>query len=210
MIAIFIMLNPSTADANVDDPTIRKCRGFRDRWPDPPLAGFGPHDALLSIDGLRRYVLRRPGLAVVNLFDWRSTKPSGLLDARRSGHAIESDDHELRRYLTHDPFDWRNTDPSADPSGLLVIAAWGGPHGTKPLQQLVDQRAREVEALVERSGHPLLCLGQTKDGHPRHPLMLAYETALVPYARRATWTIPALELNAIAAPDGGMQLVRES
>lgn len=30
--AVFCMLNPSTADATVDDPTIRRCRGFAERW----------------------------------------------------------------------------------------------------------------------------------------------------------------------------------
>jgi hypothetical protein len=30
--ALFIMLNPSTADASLDDPTIRRCRGFAKAW----------------------------------------------------------------------------------------------------------------------------------------------------------------------------------
>lgn len=54
---VFIGLNPSTADAEKDDPTIRKCIGFAKRW------GFG-------------------AIHMVNLMAYRSTDKNGLLEVR--------------------------------------------------------------------------------------------------------------------------------
>lgn len=56
-ICTFIMLNPSTADGNTDDPTVRRCKGFAAAW------GF-------------------QGLAIVNLFSWRATHPIDLKAAK--------------------------------------------------------------------------------------------------------------------------------
>jgi len=50
---VFVLLNPSTADEQQDDPTIRRCIGYARRW------GFAE-------------------LVVVNLFAWRSTDPTVL------------------------------------------------------------------------------------------------------------------------------------
>lgn len=65
----FIMLNPSTADANENDPTIRKCIGFAER-------------------------LGYSGIEVVNLYAFRATKPS-VLKAAGYPKGPENDGHIL-------------------------------------------------------------------------------------------------------------------
>ncbi len=50
---LWVMLNPSTADGNVDDPTVRRCIGFSKLW------GFG-------------------SLVIVNLVTQRATDPRDL------------------------------------------------------------------------------------------------------------------------------------
>ena len=53
---MFVGLNPSTADATIDDPTIRRCIGFARAW------GYG-------------------GLIMTNLFAWRDTSPRNMMAA---------------------------------------------------------------------------------------------------------------------------------
>jgi hypothetical protein len=52
----FVMLNPSTADGETDDPTIRRCIGFADSWQ------YG-------------------SIEVVNLYAYRATNPKDLWKA---------------------------------------------------------------------------------------------------------------------------------
>lgn len=52
---LFVLANPSTADEQIDDPTMRRCRGFAKAW------GYDAFE-------------------VVNIFAFRSTDPHGLDD----------------------------------------------------------------------------------------------------------------------------------
>lgn len=67
--AMFIGLNPSTADEVEDDPTIRRCVSFARSW------GYG-------------------GLVMGNLFAYRATKPAEMMAANDPVGA-ENDEHLL-------------------------------------------------------------------------------------------------------------------
>lgn len=60
----WVMLNPSTADALEDDPTIRRCIGFAKDW------GYD-------------------GITVVNLFGLRATDPKELLRTYAAGGQVD-------------------------------------------------------------------------------------------------------------------------
>jgi hypothetical protein len=132
---VFVMLNPSTADALQDDPTIRRCCGFARR------EGCG-------------------GIVVVNLSPWRATDPAHLDAAIRRGEDVELEEKNREAML------W-----ARDVGGLWVLA-WGS--GIRPW---MDRAARTARSIAPRP----MCLGKTKMGEPRHPLMLASSTPLVEF-----------------------------
>lgn len=74
---VFIMLNPSTADADADDATIRRCVAFAKRW-------------------------KYDRLDVFNLFAYRATDPRALLALNDSDDPVGPKNlHYLQSFLEH-------------------------------------------------------------------------------------------------------------
>ena len=124
---LFCMLNPSTATATQDDPTIRRCMGFARDW------------------GHER-------LAVVNLFSLRATDPDEMLRADDPVGA-ENDTAIMSESVAAD----------------AIVVAWGN-HGRH------DGRGACVLRMLQEAGPPVLALGLTATGHPRHPLYVRADT----------------------------------
>jgi hypothetical protein len=133
---LWVMLNPSTADATRDDPTIRRCIGFSRAW------GFG-------------------GMEAVNLFALRATEPVVV-----RGHP-EPVGAENDRHIAE----------AAAGAGVVVVA-WGA-------FTFARERAREATKLIAGLGLPVVCLGRTASGAPRHPLYAPGR------ARRVRFRLPA-------------------
>jgi hypothetical protein len=73
--AVFVMLNPSTADETLDDPTIRRCRSFAAQW-------------------------GNDGIIVANLYALRSTDPAALWK-HRNPIGPDNDDHLYELAISH-------------------------------------------------------------------------------------------------------------
>lgn len=129
-LVLWIMLNPSVADATDDDRTIRRCIEFARR-----------EDA--------------SGIAVVNLYAFRTTRPVHLLEA--ADPVGPENEKAIRAWLS-------------DERVSMVVAAWGAwwesrRHPTRIARPNVEGFARDA-------GRELVCLGHTKHGSPRHPLYI--------------------------------------
>lgn len=135
--ALWLMLNPSTADGHGDDPTIRKCIGFTKRL------GF-------------------ESFAVANLFALRATVPGVLRVDHSSGRDIVGPKND-------------ETIKALAAQAKMIICAWGAFSGLGPY---MEQRIRDVGAMLKSSCTPTLALGYTKAGEPRHPLMMPYYAAV--------------------------------
>lgn len=120
-----VLHNPSLADAQLDDATIRRLIGFARRF------GYG-------------------GIIVYNLMAYRATDPKQL------GTVGDPVGPENDRHL----------------DGLrdrTVLCAWG--NTTWGVQE------KRVITILRNRGCVLMCLGMTKQGHPKHPVRLPYDAA---------------------------------
>lgn len=133
----FIGVNPSTADADLDDATVRKWKGFAQRW------------------GYQR-------IAVGNLFAWRSTDVRAL--AAAEDPVGPDNDQHLRDLLE---------------GASLIVPCWGS---SGKLPPRLHPRIEQVRDILQATSTPIAVLGLTSSQDPKHPLMLAYATPLVPWS----------------------------
>jgi hypothetical protein len=151
---VIVMLNPSTADAATNDPTIRKCIGFAER-------------------------ANRSGVVVANLFAYRATDPADLWRAAADGVDVVGPDNDeaIRAAIREDG----PTSPFLDPGPGDVLVAWGAAPTNRGAREVHTRRVAQVLGILRAEGRAAVCLGRSRDGSPRHPLMLAYSTRLEPW-----------------------------
>lgn len=123
----YIMLNPSKATEQQNDPTIERCERRARQL------GYG-------------------AFRVCNIFAWRETDPMAL---RKADAPIGPDNDAALK----DAAVWAD----------IILCGWGV-HGAH------QNRGPETVLLLRAYGQTLWSLGQSKYGHPRHPLYIAYAT----------------------------------
>lgn len=99
---------------------------------------------------------------VGNVFAYRSTDVRGL--ARVADPIGPENEAWLRRMMAAAP---------------TVVVAWGP---VAKLPKELRKRYQRVVRIANEIGVTLHCLGTAQDGHPRHPLMLSYDTPLTPWS----------------------------
>lgn len=124
----------------------------------PSTADERRDDPTVARCGRRARALGFGAMRIVNLFALRATRPPAL---RR---AADPEGPMADRAIAEGAL-WADA----------ILCAWGV-HGAH------RGRGPAVEARLRAAGHPLLVLGLTRDGHPRHPLYLRADIAPVPWA----------------------------
>ncbi|MGE0206149.1 MAG: DUF1643 domain-containing protein [Hyphomicrobiaceae bacterium] len=81
-----------------------------------------------------------------------------------------------------DELQWQTIDAALSENAVHVVAAWG--KWPRALSSWHDRLAK-ICAIAADVGRDLMCLGTNKDGSPRHPSRLAYDTPIVPWRRVA-------------------------
>lgn len=157
-------------------------------------------DAKLSVDRMHRYVLRRSwdnNLPTCNFIglnpssaDETSDDPTirrciGFSKSFGCGELLMTNIFSIRsaypRILRIRPVDETNSDEnneyitSVAAKSKIVIAAWG-------TMGNIGGRDAQVVEMLRRNNIPILCLGVTSTGFPRHPLYLRKD--LVPFEYR--------------------------
>lgn len=151
-------------------------------------------NAIFSPNRAYRYYLERV---------WNSALPVLAIIGLNPSTADETqDDPTIRRCIAFakqdgygavvmlNLFAYRSTDPKRLPEVYDPI----GPHNNNMLRRHTDGRdvllawgtrgglyARDYAVVGLLQGKALLCLGKTKDGHPKHPLYLKSDTSMQPW-----------------------------
>lgn len=127
---MFIGLNPSTANATEDDPTIRSVQRIANK------NGFG-------------------GIYMVNCFPYISTNPKEMKQCSEQDIVIND------KFILN-----------AKSNCLEVVFAWGNFEIVKSLNR--DKSLIELLGVAK-------CLGQNKNGSPKHPLYIKSETKFIDF-----------------------------
>ena len=133
----FFGINPSTADASLDDATVRKWTGFVKRW------------------GGSRFI-------VGNVWPLRATDVRLLASATRWLDIMR----ENQLHIVQIAYE-------AD----VLVPCWGD---RAKVPRAMHNELDGMLSMLHGTGKPVKHFGLTKGGDPKHPLMLGYDTPLIP------------------------------
>lgn len=145
-------------------------RVWDDSLPSFIVIGLNPSTADETEDDptIRRCIsfAKREGcgsLIMLNLFSYRATDPREL--AKYDTTALTNDEHNTALVQ-------KIIDREVKDNGAILVCAWGVGGGLHNAGLYLG---------ITLKSHSLMCLGHTKDGHPRHPLYIKADQPLEPW-----------------------------